>query len=295
MNLRQLNYFVAIAEEQQLTAAARRLHISQPPLSYELASLERELGVELVERKPRGVSLTEAGELLYRRALVILDMVGSTEREVEGFGRGYRGTLTIGIISSSGGQVPNEAMRAFVRDYPQIHFVLNEGNTYEVLDQLRKGVVDLGVVRTPFDQTGLETCLLPPEPMVAIMPPDFVCGSDPEKVTLQELAGKPLVVYRRFQHIIEDCFAQQGLSLFISCLNDDARTTCVWASKGMGIGLVPQSFLQMVQLEGTTVKRVDEQSLVTQMAIAWPAERRLSALAQRFVNMFNTELPSQTK
>lgn len=65
MNLRQLSYFVAIAEERQLTAAARRLHISQPPLSYELASLERELGVQLVERVPRGVTLTEAGELLY--------------------------------------------------------------------------------------------------------------------------------------------------------------------------------------------------------------------------------------
>lgn len=288
MNLRQLSYFVAIAEEQQLTAAARRLHISQPPLSYELASLERELGVKLVERKPRGVTLTEAGELLYRRALVILDMVGSTEREVEGFGRGYRGTLTLGIISSSGGQVPNAAMREFTHDYPQVRFVLHEGNTYEVLDLLRKGVVDLGVIRTPFDQQGLKTCLLAPESMVAIMPPEFVCGSDPDYVTLQELADKPLVVYRRFERLIEDCFNKQGLSSFISCLNDDARTTCVWAGKGMGIGLVPESFLQMVQLEGITVKRVNEESLVTQMAIAWPAERRLSALAQRFVDMFNT-------
>lgn len=286
MNLRQLSYFVAIAEEGQLTAAARRLHISQPPLSYELASLEKELGVELVDRKPRGVTLTEAGELLYRRAVVILDMVGATEREVEGFGRGYRGTLSLGIISSSGGQVPNEAMREFARDYPRVRFVLREGNTYEVLDLLRKGVVDLGVVRTPFDRQGFEACFLEPEPMVAIMPAGFVCGASEDHVSVEELAGQPLVVYRRFEHLIEDCFSKQGLPLFVSCLNDDARTTCVWAYKGMGIGMVPQSFLRMVQLGGTTVKRVDEASLVTKMAIVWPAERHLSALAQRFVEMF---------
>lgn len=286
MNLRQLSYFVAIAEEHQLTAAARRLHISQPPLSYELASLERELGVALVERKPRGVTLTEAGELLYRRALVILDMVGATEREVEGFGRGRQGTLTLGIISSSGGQVPNEAMLEFARDYPRVRFVLHEGNTYEVLDLLRKGVVDLGVIRTPFDREGLDTCLLSPEPMVALMPPAFTCGAEQDRVSISELAGQPLVLYRRFEHLVEQCFAKREVPMFVSCLNDDARTTCVWSCKGMGIGLVPQSFLQMVQLGGITVKRVDEESLVTQMAIVWPADRHLPALAERFVDMF---------
>ena len=72
MNLKQLRYFVAIAEERQITAAARRLNISQPPLSYELAQLERELGVRLVDRGPRGVTLTDAGRLLYGREQQIL-------------------------------------------------------------------------------------------------------------------------------------------------------------------------------------------------------------------------------
>ncbi|MGN0287331.1 MAG: LysR family transcriptional regulator [Atopobiaceae bacterium] len=286
MNLRQLGYFVAIAEEHQLTAAARRLHISQPPLSYELASLERELGVTLVDRGPRGVTLTEAGEVLYKRSLAILDMVGTTEREVEGFGKGQRGTLTVGIISSSGGQVPNDAMRAFTQDYPSVRFRLREGNTYEVLDLLRKGAVDVGVVRTPFDQSGLELVYLDPEPMVALMPEGFVCGSDPDVVRISELSGVPVVLYRRFERIVEECFLDADAELFASCVNDDARTTSVWAKKGMGVGLVPQSFLSMVALDGVTVKRVDEKRLVTRMCIAWPKGRRLSSLAQRFVQMF---------
>lgn len=293
MNLRQLGYFVAIAEEHQLTAAARRLHISQPPLSYELASLERELGVTLVDRGPRGVTLTEAGEVLYKRSLAILDMVGTTEREVEGFGKGQRGTLTVGIISSSGGQVPNDAMRAFTEDYPSVRFRLREGNTYEVLDLLRKGAVDVGVVRTPFDQSGLELVYLDPEPVVALMPAGFVCGSDPDVVRIGELSGVPIVLYRRFERIVEECFLDAGAELFASCVNDDARTTCVWAKKGMGVGLVPQSFLSMVALDGVTVKRVDEKRLVTRMCIAWPKGRRLSSLAQRFVQMFKPALENE--
>lgn len=289
MNLRQLSYFVAIAEERQLTAAARRLHISQPPLSYELASLERELGVQLVERVPRGVTLTEAGELLYKRALAILDMARATEREVQAFGQGFRGTLTLGIISSSGGQVPNDEMRAFTSDYPHVRFELREGNTYEVLDMLRKGVVDLGVVRTPFDDDGLDMCFLEPEPMVALMPSQFVCGASPDLVSISELSGVPIVMYRRFEQMLEASFADAGATLFASCINDDARTTCVWANKGMGVGLVPQSFLTMVSLDNVVVKRVDEKRLVTRMAIVWPKSRRMGGLAERFVGMFRTD------
>ena len=80
MNIKQLEYFIAIAEEHQITAAAKRLHISQPPLSYELAKLEKELGCQLAVRGPRSVSLTEAGKVLYERALRIVALTQATER-----------------------------------------------------------------------------------------------------------------------------------------------------------------------------------------------------------------------
>ena len=93
MNTRQMEYFVAIAEERQVTAAAARLHISQPPLSRELARMERELGVRLVVRGPRSVELTEAGKLLYRRCREVLELTGAMEREVESFGSGGSGVV----------------------------------------------------------------------------------------------------------------------------------------------------------------------------------------------------------
>ena len=147
MNLRQLEYFVAVAEERKITTAAKRLSITQPPLSYEVSALEKELGVKLFVRRPRGVDLTDAGRVLYARATTILGLTESAAREVADVGLGREGTLAIGIISSSGGQVPNDRMRALAKDYPRVSLVLNEGNTYEVLEMLRRRVVELGVVR----------------------------------------------------------------------------------------------------------------------------------------------------
>lgn len=101
MDLRQLTYFLAIAEEGQITAAARRLNMAQPPLSQQMKALEEELGVELFLREPRSVTLTDAGEILYRRARQLITLADSTRREIGDFKSGLRGTLSIGTVSSS--------------------------------------------------------------------------------------------------------------------------------------------------------------------------------------------------
>lgn len=289
MNLKQLEYFMAIAEEHQLTAAAKRLHITQPPLSYELQQLEKELGVRLVNRGPRMAELTDAGKLLYIRAAQIIDATTSATREVKSFGKGSRGTLSIGIISSSGGLFPTPSMRSFAEDYPDVSFELREGNTYEVLDMLERGVVDVGVVRTPFLVGDLECRYAKPENMVAIIPEQMSCGRDPKRVALEDLSGKPLAIYRRFEKVISELMEERGLRLTPSCASDDARTTCVWASRGMGIGLVPESFLSTTRVERASVKVVDCEKLVTRMAVVWRRGRYVSPLVERFVELFEAD------
>ncbi len=209
MTLKQLKYFTAVAEERQITAAAKKLHIAQPPLSYQLAALEKELGVRLVKRGPRNVELTDAGELFYRRARQILDMTASAAREAESCGRGMRGVLSIGTVSSSGGVVPNRGMLAFTEDYPEVRFEIHEGNTFAILSMLEKGIVDLGVVRTPFQSERFHCRYSAPEPMTAVMPEGRVCGGE-SGVTLRELAEQPLILYRRFETLIRETFCRRG-------------------------------------------------------------------------------------
>ncbi len=286
MNLKQLEYFVAIAEEQQISAAAKKLHIAQPPLSYQLKLLEEELGTVLVKRGLKKSELTDAGKLLYSRAEQILAMASATAREVESYGKGMRGVLSIGAITSCGGTVPNQQMLEFTENYPDIRFEIREGNTFSIIDMLEKGIIDVGIVRTPFPNDRLHCRFAALEPMTALMTADRVCGQDQDSVTLQELSEQPLIIYRRFETLIQGAFADEGITPFVCCINEDARTTYTWALKGFGVGIIPKSILTVLNPTGLVCKDIVSDRLMTQIAIIWEKDRYLSPLAQRFIELF---------
>ncbi len=290
MELKQLRYFLTITEEGQITAAAKRLHIAQPPLSYQLRLLEKELGVTLLERGPRNIRLTGAGELLQRRAAQILEMAASTKSELMDYGRNMSGVLSIGTISSSGGIVPNPRMLEFTRSYPDIRFEIREGNTFSVMEMLEKGIIDIGVVRTPFHRpAGVCSRIAPREPMLAVMTDPDACAPGKGFASLAELAGKPLIIYRRFETLLVDTFAQAGLEPFFCCKNDDARTTLLWARAGLGIGIVPESALLTAETTGLTHKVIRCEELRTSLAVIWMKNRYLSSLGRKFIEFFAQE------
>lgn len=279
VNLKQLEYFVAIAEEHQITAAARRLHISQPPLSHELAQLERELGTTLVRRGPRSSTLTDAGKLLYERATRILALAQATRRDVEGVGKGMTGVLTLGVDASCMGSVPG-ARLAELASAPGVSVELREGDTPQVVEMLEGGVVDIGVVRTPFASNGLRCRYVKTERMLAIMPPALEVGSEME-VGCAQLSGVPMVLARRLEAQVRGAFAEAKAELVVSCMVDDARTACTWARGGMGVALVPETLLPVTDTGECFIKVVAEKGLSGRQAVVWKADRYMSPLAQR--------------
>ena len=279
VNLKQLEYFVAIAEEHQITAAARRLHISQPPLSYELAQLERELGTTLVRRGPRSATLTDAGKLLYERATRILALTQATKRDVEGVGKGMTGVLTLGVDASCAGSVPGTRL-AELAAAPNVSVELREGDTPQVLEMLEGGVVDIGVVRTPFASAGLRCRYAKTERMLAIMPPALEVGSEME-VNCAQLSGVPVVLARRLEEQVRAAFDEAKAELAVSCMVDDERTACTWARGGMGVALVPETLLPVTDTGDCFIKVIAEKGLSTRQAVVWKADRYMSPLAQR--------------
>jgi DNA-binding transcriptional LysR family regulator len=279
--LRQLRYFLAIAQEKQITAAARKLNIAQPPLSFQLKALEDELGVTLVERGPRNIRLTAAGEMLRKRAEQILELESSAIREVSDCGKGMSGALTVGMISSSGAVVKSESIEAFRRDYPLVSFEIYEGNTFEVIDMLEKGIIELGIVRTPFKTAGLNMRFAPPEPMMAAASYDMGPGTS---IPVSALDGKPVVLYRRFDALLREVFDKNGVSPFIRCRNDDARSTLMWAQAGFGIGILPRSALKIFGSGGLCCREIDSPELRTSLAVIWEKGRYLSALGKKFAD-----------
>lgn len=285
MNLKQLEYFMAIAEEGQITAAARRLHISQPPLSYELARLERELDTQLVRREPRGISLTDAGRLLYERAGTILSLATATAREVSGIGRGITGTLCLAVAPGCAGLVPAGRLRELVERHPDVSFEVRDAATPAAIELVQSGIADVGVVRTPFSSAGLRCRYAPAEPLVAVMPPALEVGGE-LRVSLAELLGVPLVCDRRLAGAVRGALEATGATARVLCETEDERTTCAWAAAGLGVGLVPRSLLALCDTAGCYIKVLLEKDLESRAAVIWKAGRRLSPLAERVVALF---------
>lgn len=290
MNLKQLHYFLVIIEEGQITAAAKRLHIAQPPLSYQLKRLEEELGVQLMKRGPRSITLTPAGKLLKKRAEQIFSLTTSTSRELELYKTGNAGTLSIGTISSSSSIIPNHSILKFAEQYPDIQFDIHEGNSYEVIDMLDKGIIDVGIVRTPFKKNGLAIRYADTEPIVAVFSEGKVAGEDKEYIRLNELNDSPLIIYRRFNDLIHKAFEEEELIPNIRCRNDDARTTLNWTRSGFGVGIVPLAALSAADRENMTYKKIDVPELYTQMAVVWKLDRQHSPIADEFIELFSQSI-----
>lgn len=283
MDIKQLKYFLAIVEEGQITSAAKRLNMAQPPLSQQLKNLEEELGVKLVERGARHIKLTDAGKMLRNRAQQILELSDSTINEIKDLKRGLRGTLSIGTVSSSGAMLLNYRISKFRKDYPNIKFEIHEGNTFEMVDLLNKGIIEVGIVRTPFNTSMFECRYMAPESMIAIMSKDYMIKSEKTYISMEELKNKPLIIYRRFEQLIYETSLEAGFEPQIFCKNDDARTTVLWANAGLGIGIIPKSAFELANNNNLIYKEIKNPRLNTQIAAIWLKDRYISSMASNFV------------
>lgn len=285
MDIKQLNYFYVIAEEGQITSAAKRLHISQPPLSYQLKCLEEELGVKLIERGSRHIKLTDAGRILYKQAEEILNLTRSTMDKLKGFKEGDDGTISIGTVSSSGAALLNSRLTVFHNNYPNINFEIHEGNTFQLLEKLHKGLIEIAIVRTPFNSLGLNSIYLPKEKMVAAMRKDFNFTEN-KIINIHELNNKPLIFYRRFESLILKACEDSNFEPYVYCKNDDARTTLLWANAGLGIAIVPKSVVELIASSDMIYKEIDNEDLTTRLAVVWSKNGYISSAAKNFLNIF---------
>ncbi|MGL4511301.1 LysR family transcriptional regulator, partial [Cetobacterium sp.] len=151
MDIKQLKYFLAITEENSITKAAKKLHISQPPLSHQLKILEEEIGSKLFDRTTRNLEITEVGEFLKNRAIQILELINETVKEIKQNQEELEGILKIGFVASSTAALVPKVIPEFSKNNPEVKFELKEGSTYKILDLLNHGTIEIGFIRTPFN------------------------------------------------------------------------------------------------------------------------------------------------
>ena len=294
MDIRQLLYFTTIAEEGSISAAAKKLHLSQPPLSYQMKLLEEELHLPLIERNARGIALTEAGRVLYKRAQGILELSELTRKEMLAMASGFTGTLHIGTVSSSGASLLGWRIPAFHQKYPQIGFAIHEGNTFELMEMLESGLIELAIVRTPFHNDQLNCLYLSPEPMIAAGAASFFPAGMPsgQPISLELLGHAPVILYRRFEKILLSLCEQKGITPQVFCIADDARTTLMWAEAGLGVAVVPQSAYRIMPHHNMVYGELSEEDLHTRIAAVCKKGCSLSWAAQQFLEIFAQHPPS---
>lgn len=294
MDIRQLLYFTTIAEEGSISAAAKKLHLSQPPLSYQMKLLEEELHLPLIERSARGIALTEAGRVLYKRAQGILELSELTRKEMLAMASGFTGTLHIGTVSSSGASLLGWRIPAFHQKYPQIGFAIHEGNTFELMEMLESGLIELAIVRTPFHSDQLNCLYLSPEPMIAAGAASFFPAGMPsgQPISLELLGHAPVILYRRFEKILLSLCEQKGITPQVFCIADDARTTLMWAEAGLGVAVVPQSAYRIMPHHNIVYGELSEEDLHTRIAAVCKKGCSLSWAAQQFLEIFAQQPPS---
>lgn len=285
MDIRQLKYFVTVVEEKTVTAAAKQLHMTQPPLTAQLHMLEDELGCKLFSHEGRRLYLTEAGNRLYVRALEILGMCDSVVQEMADFRQGIAGTLRIGVISSVQGTLFADWMKEYQSRYPDVNMAIYSGNTYDLLDRLQNRQIDLAIVRTPFSGDGLDILHLQREHILAVGHSSFFQDVPGSEITIPQLAPKPLIIYRRWQRSIESSFESAGCRPRIYCINDGANLTLLLTQLGMGVGLLHPSALPCDMDRSIEIRIIQEESLTSEIDLACQNKRQLPQTARLFWQM----------
>ena len=263
--LRQLRAFVAIAEEGHITRAAERLGMQQPPLTRLLQGLEHELGVELVQRLPRGVRPTAAGLALLQEAQALLARSDALADIVRRAARGEAGRLAVGFTSSAALHpfVPG-VLRTFRETLPGVSVVLEEAGTGELMEALLQQRLDAAFVRSPLHGAqGLQSMPILQEPMLLALPAGHALARRTGRpVPLPQLVSQPFVLYRRrvgqglYDTILKACI-EAGFSPHVVQEAPRMTATLSLVAAGLGLSIVPAS-LQRLRSDGIVYRRLSQ-------------------------------------
>ena len=282
MELRQLSSFVAVAEELHFRRAAERLHLAQPSLSLHVRGLEAELGVQLFERNRRGAALTAAGEALLPEARELLARADQAATVARSTGIGERGRLRLSLTRSLTGGIAGAIVAAYRARYPEVELELSVGNTMLHVEQLLEGDIDVGFVRPPLEQPGLEELVLGREPMVCVLPKDHPLA-ERDRVRPEELRREPLVWWPEqhgpgaWREVRREVYGDPPWPPIDRTEPEEERIVSAVA-EGAGISFIMLERSRSLQIPGAVYRRFASPEPTMGIAMAWRSGDSLPTL-----------------
>ena len=274
MEFRHLRYFVAVAEELHFGRAAARLHLSQPPLSQQIRTLEEELGLKLFSRDRRRVELTHAGSVFLAEAKKILSHMENAAEAARRAERGQIGPFVVACGPLAVQTVLPIILKTFRAEYPQVDLSIKESNGHDIIDILQARHADVGLLMPHFTSERLQrqTCLT--LPLVAAVPKDHAIAKR-RRIRLRQLAGEPFVLFSHqqalgfYEHIVAVC-ERSGFTPHIVQEAAQHTTLLALVAAGYGITLIPRLGKSPPPNDVVFVQVIDPWATMP-LWIAWPA------------------------
>jgi LysR family transcriptional regulator, transcription activator of glutamate synthase operon len=288
MELRQLRYLVALDDERQFTRAAAREHIAQPALSQQIRRLEEEIGLALVDRTTRRVTLTEAGDLLVARARRILAEVDAARVELEGLSGLQTGHVTVGVMHTMGPVDVSLALAIFHQRRPAIELTVREHSSEELAEMLRVDELDLAFlsVTERIESHGLGLQQLVSEELVVVLPLDHRLAQR-RRLRMADLADEQFISYRpgaRLRELLVNAGHHAGFEPQIKLESNESQRIRRLVERSMGVAILPASDAQGPGAD-VAVAALTDPALTRDITLAWRADRRLLPAAAEFLDL----------
>ncbi|MBS2029872.1 MAG: LysR family transcriptional regulator [Deltaproteobacteria bacterium] len=281
MDTNQLQAFLAVAGRRQLTSAARQLGVSQPTLSRQVQALEKELGVRLLVRTPRGVVLTDAGERFLAHAREGLEALRAGATELHELANQPRGPVALGTLPTVGAYLMPALLQAFLKRYPDVHLRLEEGLADELEEKVADGDLDLAIVNLPFRRADLVVQKLWEEKFALVAPRGHKLTQSKRPVSLAAVAREPLVVVTGTVATLalRAAAEAQGIAPRIAMEVDHPESLRRMVERGLGVALLPELMSRDRQGANFDVAEVRDAPRRT-VALVHRGERSLTSAAR---------------
>ena len=279
MDIKVLRNFLKIAEYENITRAAAGLHIAQPHLTRQLHALEQELGVTLFVREKKRLHITDEGRFLRQQALHITDLADKTATQLLDMKSGLSGTLYFGAIETVGMIYLPTWIEGFRAQYPDVKYNMWSGNSTDVMERLAKHLVDIALIREPYDANLYEAIHLLDEQWMVLMHPSHRLAVQAKHfVTWEELSQEELMVPTQRS----GWFAEKELPCRITCAFSPLANAVAMVEHNLGVAILPDSACHA--LHGRNLKAIPiEDSPTSGVAVLWPCQTELTGVTERFI------------
>lgn len=286
MDIRQLRYFIAIAEEKQITRASKRLHMTQPPLSQQLNSMEQELGVKLFSKNGKYLELTDAGEAFYRNAINIINLMSEMNIEVKEVGIGMRGKLLIGINTLSHYNL-SIFLKVFKDKYPQITYKVQQNESGQLCKLLKERSIELAIVRFPVELKDFDVIHFEPEPFYFVTCNEISINS--KSISYEEMENYSLILPSTeglgLYNMILEQFTSRSLKANIICECSDILTLLDLVSLGFGSTIIPETILKTHKGYQLKSYKIEDDNFKSHSGLIWLKDHYLSKASQNFIKL----------